>query len=77
VNGAFIRAQVLTLQHGVITTAHHSENIPSWSDEQCPSSCTLSFIRLYLDNRGRKCNQSASCVFVKELALLWCGRQFL
>ena len=47
------------------------------SDEHCSSCCTLSFIRLYLDNLGSKCNQAASCLFMKELALLWCGRELL
>ena len=37
----------------------------------------LSFILLYLDNIASKCNQAASCLFMKELALLWCGRQLL
>ena len=49
----------------------------SWSDEHCSSCCTLSLIRLYLDNIGRKCNQAALYVLMKELVLLWCGRQFL
>ena len=49
----------------------------SWSDEHCSSCCTLSLIRLYLDNIGRKCNRAAMYVFTKELALLWCGRQIL
>ena len=35
-----------------------------------PACCTLSFIRLYLDKLGSKCNQAASRLFVKELALL-------
>ena len=48
----------------------------SWSDEHW-SCCTLSLIWLYLDNIGRKCNWAALYVFKKELALLWCGRQFL
>jgi hypothetical protein len=48
-----------------------------WSDEHCSSCCTLSFVRLYLDNIGRKFNWAALYVFMKELALLWCGRQFL
>ena len=48
-----------------------------WSDEQCSSCCMLSFICLYLDNIGSKCNRATSCLFMKELALLWCGRQFL
>jgi len=37
----------------------------------------LSLIRLYIDNIGSKCNQAASCLFVKQLALFWCGRQLL
>jgi len=37
----------------------------------------LSLICLYLDNLGSKCNQAAPCLFVKELALLWCGRELL
>ena len=48
-----------------------------WSDEHCSSWCTLSLICLYLDNIGSKCNRAASCLFVKELSLLWCGRQLL
>ena len=48
-----------------------------WSDKHCSSCCTLSLIRLYLDNIGRKCNRAALYVFMKELALLLCGRQFL
>jgi len=51
--------------------------LQSWSAEHCMSWCTLSLIRLYLNNIGSKCNQAALCVFVKELALLWCGRQLL
>ena len=46
----------------------------SWSDEQHSSCCELSLIRLYLDNIGRKCNRTASCVFGKELGVSWCGR---
>ena len=49
----------------------------SWSDEHCSSWCTLLLIHLYLDNIGSKCNRAALCLFVKELALLWCGRQLL
>jgi len=49
----------------------------SWNDGHCSSCCTLSLIRLYLDDIGSKCNRAASCLFVKELALLWCGRQLL
>jgi hypothetical protein len=52
-------------------------NPSAWSDEHCSSCCTVSLIRLYLDNIGRKCNPAALNVFTKELALLWCGRQFL
>ena len=49
----------------------------SWSDGAVPACCTVLLIRLYLDNIGGKCNGNASCVFGKELAFLWCGRQFL
>jgi len=52
-------------------------NPSAWSDEHCSSCCTLSLIRLYLDNIGGICNRAASCLFMKELALLWCGRQLL
>ena len=45
-------------------------NPSAWSDEHCSSCCTLSLIRLYLDKLGSKCNQAASRLFVKELALL-------
>ena len=45
-------------------------NPSAWSDEHCSSCCTLSLIRLYLDKLGSKCNQAASFLFVKELALL-------
>ena len=45
-------------------------NPSAWSDEPCSSCCTLSLIRLYLDKLGSKCNQAASRLFVKELALL-------
>ena len=48
-----------------------------WSDERCSSWCTLSLIRLYLDNIRNKCNRATSCLFRKELALLWCGKQLL
>ena len=41
-----------------------------WSDEHCSSCCTLSLIRLYLDNIGSKCNRAASCLFMKEL-MVW------
>jgi len=51
--------------------------LQSWSAEHCMSWCTLSLICLYLDNIGSKCNRAASCLFVKELALLWCGIQLL
>jgi len=55
----------------------HSLNPSAWSDKHCSSCCTLSLIRLYLDNIRRKCNQAALYVFMKVLALVWCGRQFL
>jgi len=71
---------------------HLSLNPSAWSDEHCSSyikhhlswsdgcwssGCTLSLIHIYLDNLGRKCNRAASCLFGKELALLWYGRQLL
>jgi len=37
----------------------------------------FSLICLYLNNLGSKCNQATSCLFVKELALIWCGRELL
>ena len=48
----------------------YSFNPSVWSDEHCSSCCTLSLIRLYLDKLVSKCNQAASRLFVKELALL-------
>ena len=51
--------------------------LQSWSAEHSMSWCTLSLIRLYLDNIGSKCNRAAWCLFQKELALLWCARQLL
>jgi len=76
---------------GVMSIAHHAARSHSFiyisttqganyllgSDEHCLSHCTLSLIRPYLDNIGRKCNRAASCLFTKELALLWCERQLL
>jgi hypothetical protein len=47
-----------------------------WNDEQCSSCYTLSLIGQYLDKIVTKCNRAFSCVFMKVLALLWCGRQF-
>ena len=49
----------------------------SWRDEHCSSCCTLSLIRLYHDNIGRKCNRAAFHVFTKELALLQRGKKSL
>jgi hypothetical protein len=81
--------QSIKIHHCVVNTVaawlqpHHHHRInhtlmyfnPSaLSDERCSLWCTLPLIRLYLDNIGIKCNRTASCVFVKELALLWCGR---
>ena len=51
--------------------------LQSWSAEHCMSWCTLSLLSLYLDNIGRKCNRASSYFFVKELVLLWCGRELL
>ena len=56
---------------------NNSVNPSEWRDEHCSSCCTLSLIRLYLDNIGSKCNRATSCLFMKVLALLWCGRQLL
>jgi len=55
----------------------NSFNSSAWSDEHCSSCCTLSLIRQYLDNLRSKCSQAVSRLFVKELALLWCGRELL
>ena len=49
----------------------------SLNDDHCLSCCTLSLIRVYLNDIGSKCNQAASCLFMKELALFRCGRQSL
>jgi hypothetical protein len=67
----------LTLQRGVTSTARHGENITLWYDEHCSSFCMLALIEQYLDNIVSKCNLAASCVFMKVLALLSCGRQLL
>jgi len=56
---------------------YYTLNPSVWSDKHCLSCCTVSIIRLYLDNIGEKCNRAALYVFTKELALLWCGKQFL
>ena len=71
-----------TLQHQcslVMILVYHFVKInPSaWSDKHCSSCCTHSLICLYLDNIGSKCNRAALCLFMKELAFLWCGRQLL
>ena len=49
----------------------------SLNHDHCLSCCTLSLIRLYLDNIGSKCIRAALFLFVKELALFRRGRQFL
>ena len=67
----------LTLQRGVTGRACIANMSPVLECWAVPACCTVLLIRLYLDNIRRKCNLTASCVFVKELALLWCGRQFL
>ena len=56
---------------------YYTLNPSVWSDKYCSSCCTLSLIRLHLDNIGRKCNRASLYMFTKVLALLWCGRQFL
>jgi len=63
----------LTFQRGVTGTAHIANTSPVVECRAVPACCTVLLIRLYRDNIGRKCNRTASCVFVKELALLWCG----
>ena len=41
-------------------------------------SCSkLSLIRLYLGDVMSKCNQAASCLFMKELAPFRCGRELI
>ena len=62
-----------SVEHCSSQRKHHL----SWSDEHCSSCCTLSLIHLYLDNIGSKCNRAALCLFMKEMALLWCGRLLL
>jgi hypothetical protein len=49
----------------------------SWNDEHCSSRYTVSLIGQYLDKIVSKFNRASSCVFMKVLALLWYGRQFL
>ena len=63
----------LTLQRGVTGTARIANTSPVVECRAVPACCTVLLIRLYLDNIGRKFNRTASCVFVKELALLWSG----
>jgi hypothetical protein len=53
------------------------KNHMSWNDEHCSSCYTLSLIEQYLDKIVSKCNRASSCVFMKVLAFLWYGRQFL
>jgi hypothetical protein len=48
-----------------------------WNDEHCSSRCMLSLIQRYLDNKKSKCIRTASCMLMKVLAVLWCGRQIL
>ena len=67
----------LTLQRGVMSAVRHSENITCHGVTSTARHAALSLIRLYLDNIRRKCIRAALYVFMKELALLWCGRQFL
>ena len=72
-----MRSGALTLQRGVTGTARIANTSPVVECRAVPACCTVLLIRLYLDNIWRKCNRTASCVFVKELALLWSGWQFL
>ena len=67
----------LTLQRGVTSTARHRENATCRGVTSAARHAAFSLIRLYLDNKGRKCNRAALYVFRKDLALLWCWRQFL
>ena len=60
---------LLTLQRGVTGTARIANTSPVVECRAVPACCTVLLIRLYLDNIERKCNRTASCVFVKELAL--------
>ena len=60
----------LTLQRGETGTARIQKTLPVVEWRAQPEWCTLSLIRLYLDNLRSKCNQVISCLFVKELALL-------
>jgi hypothetical protein len=67
----------LTLQRGVTSAARHSVNITCRGVMSTARHAALSLIRLYLDNIGSKCNQTALCVFRKELAFILCGSRFL
>ena len=65
----------LTLQRGVTSTARHSENITCRGVTSTARHAAHS--HSYLDNIGSKFNRTASSLFMKELALLCCGRQLL
>ena len=49
----------------------------SWNDIHHSSCCTISLIRLYLDNILSKCNRAALRLFAKELPLFRFGRELL
>ena len=66
-------AQYLVVIQLTLQRKHHL----SWRDEHCSSCYTFSLSRLYLDNIGSKRNWAALCLFMNEMALLWCGRQLL
>ena len=72
-----LKIKILTLQRGVTGRACIAKTSPIVEWRAVPACCTVLLIWLYLDNIGRKCNWTASFVFVKELALLWCIWQFL
>ena len=83
----------LTLQCGVTSTARHSENIScsgvtstARHSENISCSGVMSTARhaprshsfVYISTTwGSKCNRATSCFFIKELAILWCGKQLL
>ena len=67
----------LTLQRGVTSTARHSENVTCRGVMSTAHHAALSHSFDYISTTGRKCNRAALYVFMKVLALLWCGRQLL
>ena len=67
----------LTLQRGVTSAARHGENITCRGVTSTARHAARSHSFDYISTTGRKCNRAALYVFTKELARLWCGRQFL